>query len=559
MQSDSLSKQVLLKELASSDADEGEKVILALKHRDLPLWGVQFHPESIESDQGERMLGNWLSAASKLVAQWDGERGTESIPSWLRKEGRSCVASALPPSRPLSSAGTNTDAKTIPQRSWRLHAETLATSETPGAEQVEEVFERLFLSSAPQGIEGLWLDSARKMDPHSRFSYMALPDFWLSYRVSSASAAAEAGAESSGRLTITRPGAKAQTINLGQDETWWSVVQDLQRDLARHTRGVASGADELHMFKGGLVGYFGYGMRAETIARFDTTSASSSSSCNSSTWKEPDSELAMCSRVLALDHHTGAWTVFALVQDDHEDVLPNAPSTSASMLLAEPMGLSSKDAQAWLAQLKEQLRQIKSGEGSTSSNFARRTLPPMTCDDAASQYLDKVRVCRAHIAAGESYELCLTTQFRGKLPSSPATRSLEECSMNPHRFAQYELYKGLRAHNAAPYSAFLQLPLLEGRSNAPRAICSTSPERFMRATASGILEMKPIKGTVARAGFAPGEEKWREGSGGCESQACQDEEARKRAWREGEDEKRRDSLAADVKERAENLMVRKVE
>jgi anthranilate synthase/aminodeoxychorismate synthase-like glutamine amidotransferase len=38
--------------------DDGE--VMALRHRELPIDGVQFHPESILSEHGHRLLGNWL-------------------------------------------------------------------------------------------------------------------------------------------------------------------------------------------------------------------------------------------------------------------------------------------------------------------------------------------------------------------------------------------------------------------------------------------------------------------------------------------------------------------
>ena len=38
-------------------------VIMGMKHVDAPLYGVQFHPESVLTEGGYRMLGNWLATA----------------------------------------------------------------------------------------------------------------------------------------------------------------------------------------------------------------------------------------------------------------------------------------------------------------------------------------------------------------------------------------------------------------------------------------------------------------------------------------------------------------
>ncbi|HEY0374326.1 MAG TPA: aminodeoxychorismate/anthranilate synthase component II [Amnibacterium sp.] len=37
-------------------------VIMALQHRSAPVYGVQFHPESVMTEGGHRMLANWLAA-----------------------------------------------------------------------------------------------------------------------------------------------------------------------------------------------------------------------------------------------------------------------------------------------------------------------------------------------------------------------------------------------------------------------------------------------------------------------------------------------------------------
>lgn len=47
----------------TAEADDG--VIMGLKHKTLPMHGVQFHPESIASEHGHKLLGNFLKLAGK--------------------------------------------------------------------------------------------------------------------------------------------------------------------------------------------------------------------------------------------------------------------------------------------------------------------------------------------------------------------------------------------------------------------------------------------------------------------------------------------------------------
>jgi para-aminobenzoate synthetase component 2 len=44
-------------------------VIMAVRHRELPVEGVQFHPESVLTEGGHRMLANWLASAGYPVPE----------------------------------------------------------------------------------------------------------------------------------------------------------------------------------------------------------------------------------------------------------------------------------------------------------------------------------------------------------------------------------------------------------------------------------------------------------------------------------------------------------
>ena len=118
----------------------------------------------------------------------------------------------------------------------------------------------------------------------------------------------------------------------------------------------------------------------------------------------------------------------------------------------------------------------------------------------ASAYLRDIELCQEHLAAGESYEICLTNELVGP----PCDEALS-------------LHRVLRRVNPAPYAAYLRFGGVE--------VASSSPERFLSLDRDGALEARPIKGTVAR-GATPGE----------------DREAAAR-------------LRAGAKDRAENLMI----
>ncbi|HEX5983527.1 MAG TPA: chorismate-binding protein, partial [Solirubrobacterales bacterium] len=164
------------------------------------------------------------------------------------------------------------------------------------------------------------------------------------------------------------------------------------------------------------------------------------------------------------------------------------------------------EAERWLDATEARLSAIaaggESGGGPTKQVGPPPDSPPGTLALARSrqQYLEDVEASIDHLLEGDSYEICLTNQL-----------SLET-DLDP-----LDLYRRLRRANPAPFAAYLRFGDL--------AVLSSSPERFLRVGRDREAEARPIKGTSRRG-------------------ATSEEDARLAA-----------ALAADEKNRAENLMI----
>ena len=53
----SINKRAMLEVTARTDNGE----IMGVRHRELPVEGVQFHPESVLTPEGDQLLGNFLA------------------------------------------------------------------------------------------------------------------------------------------------------------------------------------------------------------------------------------------------------------------------------------------------------------------------------------------------------------------------------------------------------------------------------------------------------------------------------------------------------------------
>ncbi len=124
-------------------------------------------------------------------------------------------------------------------------------------------------------------------------------------------------------------------------------------------------------------------------------------------------------------------------------------------------------------------------------------------------------VAQREIAAGESYEVCLTNM--AEAATVPPGAVSDGAAGDAAGDAAWHAYRVLRRAAPAPFGALLAF--------GETAVLSTSPERFLRVTADGRVESRPIKGTRPR-GATP-----------------------------GEDEALRRELAGCEKDRSENLMI----
>jgi para-aminobenzoate synthetase len=176
-------------------------VVMGLEHRTRPLWGVQFHPESISTEHGRTLVRNFRDLTRGQV-------------------------------RPPRRAPRPTRA---PAAGVRVHHRTLETWCDPEAAFVELYGDR---------DHAVWLDSARVELGLARFSFMGAPEGPLGQVVRYDVA--------TGRLSVERGGAR--------EELRESVLHYCRRELAR----LRADAPELPFdFTCGFAGYLGYELKAE--------------------------------------------------------------------------------------------------------------------------------------------------------------------------------------------------------------------------------------------------------------------------------------------------------
>ena len=384
-------------------AEDG--VVMGIEHTERPIWGVQFHPESIATEHGRAIAENFYALASRIRGLPPTENGRRANGAAENGDGG---ADAPPESEPADPpAAKNEDS---PMR--------LRLREIEGEAPTEYLFERLF----GEAENAFWLDSADAPTKLAQCSYLGTSagreHTLIEYDVE----AGEASIKRARRATVEHK----------------ALFDLLDREVAKHA--VEPPAELDRGLIGGFVGYLGYELKAEcgspNVHRSDM----------------PDALLMLANRVVAVDHVRRRTYICAVGRED--DAEADAWLETAAELAAATIADPPDPAPLPEPQDPPEHVVFQSGRG-------------------RDRYLADIAASQAELAAGESYEVCLTDQFSTDASPDP-----------------FVLYRHLRRSNPAPFAAYLKF--------GDRVIVSSSPERFLSVDRDRRVEARPIKGTISR-------------------------------------------------------------
>ena len=415
---------------------------------------VRYHSLCIESDSLPACLTATASTADQVVMavqhksrpqfgvqfhpeSVSGDFGEQLVRNFLRLAARHARHSTLKQARPTQGRPT-----------VRASTATSASAADPARiesrvfdrwVEPQEAFQRLYADTE----HAFWLDSSAVIPGRSRFSFMG------------------DASGSEGAALLYRSEERSLTVQARAGTSTVGITSLLAELCKRLSRPVELDPSLPFDFQTGLVGFFGYEFRNDVGLPTPRRSAT------------PDAAFVDSERCIAFDH------------------------AERRVYLIARVGASSDDAAMWFDRTERALF----GQARTGSHPVLQHKPVVAhLADGPKTYLAKIRHCQTQLAAGESYQICLSSEFSAR------------CDVRA-----FEAYTALRGLNPAPHAAYLRFGDL--------AILSSSPERFLRVDPDRAVWAKPIKGTCPRGNTA-------------------EDDARLAEW-----------LRKDEKTRSENLMI----
>jgi len=450
-------------------------VVQGIEHSTLPLWGVQFHPESILTEHGETLLENFAT----LTRDWHAARGTEAG-SWLPASDQAAIGA------PASTQDEPT--RLIP----------IVRASVPYAGDAASLFDAL------HGEEPcvVLLDGNLPGDPRGRVSILGAPT-GPHGRIAEAHVAA-------GTVTITEvPAGTSRTTVVRSGLFDW-----LEAELRRFRVDPADLDGLPSGFGLGWVGNLGYELAAECGPGPRPASGHGSEASEpASSDTPPDATLVFLDRAVLVDAQEGIAHLLAL--DWPEDPGGATAWLEAASTAVTDAGTRTVQPDATRAQSNPpgdvsvaEHAPVPGHEGVPADSSpddrdraaARAAQAGVVARVTREEYLEQIRTAQDLIRDGETYEACLTTQYEGPVTAlgiDAPTVSTDEAANLISTDPLWDVYLRMRRDNPAPFGAYLRLP--------GATVLSVSPERFLRIDATGRVESSPIKGTRPR-GATPEED-----------------------------------------------------
>ena len=437
----------LAKELRVVARDEDGN-IMAIAHRTKPIYGLQFHPESILTAGGKKMMENffalssrWSSALPSILPMDDNNAGNIArqpavADAVVAKVADAVVAKVI--------TGQVTPPATSPKK--RIICQEWTTDLSMAAIVASCFLPHGAPHGSPHGAT-MWLDGDDKTGwGRGGFSYIG----------------------GTSKKDMQKGTIMAKDLSSASDVFFNNLAQARQDFLLDDETMSVIPADIAGAgFFGGPMGFLSYEGRVLCPDAFTNPPSTSHAAAT------PDGFFILADRLVIENKTNGKKYLLAVgqVSDTYEmeKWIEDMKAMGAMGAMKETNNADDNDMQKKIS---------RDATKHTNWRF----------DKSKEDYIANIAAAIAAIKRGEAYQLCLTNQLTATFSSNN--------SLSP-----FSLYQHLRADNNTPYRGFLAMPAV-----GSWAVLCFSPEEFLQLSPSGKITTKPIKGTARRGKTASEDE-----------------------------------------------------